>query len=158
MTLIENLLSQSKQGKKELARQELIVSVTEQIWAALESACMSKADLARSLETSKSNVTQLLDGQRNMTLSTLADIGGALGVKPHVVLLEQNTTAFISQGSYQGRYFIKAATTAPSPLGSATVTGHPGSDASTSVAAASQGSFPAMGSLGPRMVGPVSCK
>lgn len=85
MTLVQELLKQSRNGKRELARQELIVSVTEQVWAALEDSNLSKADLARALETSKSNVTQLLSGNRNMTLATLADIGEAVGVKPHVI-------------------------------------------------------------------------
>jgi len=90
MTLIQDLLSQSKHGQQELARQELIVSVTEQIWAALEDASMTKADLARALEKSKSHVSQLLGGQRNMTLATLADISEAIGVKPHVVLMNHH--------------------------------------------------------------------
>jgi len=84
MTLVQELLKQSKNGKRELARQDLIVSVTEQVWAALDDSNLSKADLARALETSKSNVTQLLSGNRNMTLATLADIGEALGVKPKI--------------------------------------------------------------------------
>jgi transcriptional regulator with XRE-family HTH domain len=85
LTLIDELLEQTIYGKKELARQELIVSVTEQIWATLEDSGLSKADLARALETSKSHVTQLLGGNRNMTLATLADIGEAIGVKPRVI-------------------------------------------------------------------------
>jgi transcriptional regulator with XRE-family HTH domain len=88
MTPIEALLLNDKHGKKELSRQKLIVDVTEQIWEAMAVAELSKADLARALETSKSNVTQLLGGQRNMTLSTLADIGGVLGLKVCVVLAD----------------------------------------------------------------------
>jgi transcriptional regulator with XRE-family HTH domain len=86
MTFIEELLSETKEGRLELSRQELIVSVTEQIWAALQAANMSKADLARALETSKANVTQLLNGQRNMKLATLADICSAINVKPSIML------------------------------------------------------------------------
>lgn len=92
MTLVQELLAKSSYGKKELARQDLIVSVTEQIWEALEASEMSKADLSRALETSKSNVTQLLDGTRNMTLSTLADIGEAVGAKPRVVFERSNVS------------------------------------------------------------------
>lgn len=86
MTPIERALSQSLTGKRELHRQDLIVSVTEQIWAALEAAQMNKADLARALETSKANVTQLLNGERNMTLATLADIAAALQLSPAISL------------------------------------------------------------------------
>lgn len=99
MTLVQDLLGKSGYGKKELARQDLIVSVTEQIWEALEASEMSKADLARALQTSKSNVTQLLDGTRNMTLSTLADIGGAVGAKPRVVF--EHARAHVAH-SYRG--------------------------------------------------------
>lgn len=86
MTLIEQLLSQTSDGKKELIRQELIVSVTEQIWEAMEKAKLNKADLARMLGKSKGHVTQLLSGERNMTLATLADLAAAIGVKAQVRL------------------------------------------------------------------------
>jgi len=49
---------------------------------------MTKADLARALTTSKSNVTQLLSGDRNMTLTTLSDIASALGLSPNIYLAE----------------------------------------------------------------------
>jgi len=84
MTLIEDLLSQTMDGKKELIRQELIVSVTEQLWEAMQTANLSKADLARALNKSKPHVTQLLSGERNMTLSTLADLAAALGLRAQV--------------------------------------------------------------------------
>lgn len=102
MTLIQELLKQGKNGKRELARQDLIVSVTEQIWAALEDSNLSKADLARALETSKSNVSQLLSGNRNMTLATLADIGEAVGIKPRVIFL-RTQVAVDAQVATEGR-------------------------------------------------------
>lgn len=86
MTPIELALLKSDSGRKEIKRQDLIVNVTEQIWAAMEAAGVSKADLARALNTSKSNITQLLSGSRNLTLSTLADIASALNVSPDVRL------------------------------------------------------------------------
>jgi len=88
MTLIEQLLSQTIDGKKELIRQELIVSVTEQLWEAMGNANISKADLARALNKSKSHVTQLLSGERNMTLATLADLADAIGLRVQVRLAE----------------------------------------------------------------------
>jgi transcriptional regulator with XRE-family HTH domain len=97
MTPIEALLLSDKQGIKELSRQKLIVDVTEQIWEAMSTAELSKAELARALETSKSNVTQLLGGQRNMTLATLADIGGVLGLKVCVVLADHIKEAALRQ-------------------------------------------------------------
>jgi transcriptional regulator with XRE-family HTH domain len=97
MTPIERALSQSKSGRRELKRQELIVSVTEQIWAAMEAAGVAKSDLARTLEQSKSHITQLLSGDRNMTLATLADIAEALGLVP-CVQLGQSPALIASMG------------------------------------------------------------
>jgi plasmid maintenance system antidote protein VapI len=99
MTLIEELLSQSKLGRQELLRESLIVSVTEQIWRAMNASDMSKADLARALETSKANVTQLLSGQRNMTLATLADLANAVGVTPVIHLSSQNAVYSLGDGA-----------------------------------------------------------
>jgi antitoxin component HigA of HigAB toxin-antitoxin module len=90
MTLIQDLLKQSEHGKRELARQDLIVDTTEQIWEALEVLGMTKADLARSLGTSKANVTQFLSGHRNLTLNTIADIGEAVGMTPRVVFHQKS--------------------------------------------------------------------
>jgi transcriptional regulator with XRE-family HTH domain len=90
MTLIESLLSESKDGQRELVRQELIVSVTEQIWEAMEQNQASKADLARRLGKSKAHITQLLCGEHNMTLATLADLAAALGLRARVSLASPN--------------------------------------------------------------------
>lgn len=86
MTPIERSLSKSLSGRREIKRQDLIVSVTEQIWAAMETAGIAKTDLAKMLGQSRSHVTQLLSGDRNMTLSTLADIASVLGLTPCVQL------------------------------------------------------------------------
>lgn len=63
-----------------LLRQErLILEATEFVFELMESNDMSKADLARALGKSRSHVSQLLDGSRNMTLRTLADMIGIFG-------------------------------------------------------------------------------
>ncbi|MEX2148968.1 MAG: helix-turn-helix transcriptional regulator [Steroidobacteraceae bacterium] len=62
------------------AQEALIVDVAEEIWATLDKVGMSKAQLAEKLGRSKAFVTQVLNGTRNMTLRTLADISFALGV------------------------------------------------------------------------------
>ena len=50
----------------------------------MEEQQVSKTDLARLVGTSKSHVTQLLSGSRNLTLRTLADLAFALGHKVEI--------------------------------------------------------------------------
>src|SRR6266480_1905685 len=72
------------------AQESLIVDVAEEIWAALAEAKMTKADLAARLGKSKAFVTQVLNGSRNMTLRTLADISSALGRKACIQLRDRH--------------------------------------------------------------------
>lgn len=60
------------------SQEDLILDVTEQIWNRMHELDVSKSELARKLDTSKANVTQLLNGGRNMTLRTLAHIAYVL--------------------------------------------------------------------------------
>ncbi|WP_049722212.1 helix-turn-helix domain-containing protein [Gilvimarinus polysaccharolyticus] len=76
----------SKAEDKAYAREELIYNVTEDLLVILEDHAISKAELAKKLGKSKSFVTQLLSGSRNMTLGTLSDICFALGFAPKVLL------------------------------------------------------------------------
>lgn len=86
-------LDESEKNHRLLAQEALILEVSEAIWAALEKLKMSKADLARALGSSKANVTQLLDGRRNMTLRTLADIAYKLNLESHFHLCQKNRNA-----------------------------------------------------------------
>jgi transcriptional regulator with XRE-family HTH domain len=62
-----------------LAQERLILEATEAIVALLEETGVSRQELAKRLGKSKSFVSQILSGERNMTLRTLADVGYALG-------------------------------------------------------------------------------
>jgi transcriptional regulator with XRE-family HTH domain len=62
-----------------LAQERLILGATEAIVRLLEEQGVSRQELARRLGKSKGFVSQLLSGERNMTLRTLADLGHALG-------------------------------------------------------------------------------
>ena len=64
-----------------LAQEELILEVTEVLCGLLEEEKISKKELAHRLGKSKGFVSQLLNGGRNLTLRTLADILHALGYK-----------------------------------------------------------------------------
>lgn len=85
-------LDESEKNQRLLSQEALILEVSEAIWAALEKLKMTKADLARALGSSKANVTQLLDGRRNMTLRTLADIAYKLDLEPNFHLCQKNQT------------------------------------------------------------------
>lgn len=73
-------------GGREFAQERLIVAVAELICDQLNEQGKSKAELAAALGKSKSYVTQVLDGTRNMTLRTLSDIAFALGLAARVSL------------------------------------------------------------------------
>lgn len=78
-TTIDNWLNESRENQRLFAQEGLILEATEELWAAMERTATNKADLAKLLSTSKANITQLLNGNRNLTLRTLADIAFVLG-------------------------------------------------------------------------------
>ena len=67
--------------RKLLAQEELILEVTETICEILENEKVSRKELADRLGKSKGFVSQLLNGGRNLTLRTVADILHVLGYK-----------------------------------------------------------------------------
>ena len=75
----------SNAEEKSYAREELSYNVTEDILVILEDMGISKTDLAKRLGKSRSYVTQILSGSRNMTIGTLSDICFVLGVKPQII-------------------------------------------------------------------------
>ncbi len=76
----------SRAEERTYAREVLVYNVTEDILVVLEDLNVSKKELARRLGKSRSYVTQILSGARNMTLGTLSDICFALDVKPKVTI------------------------------------------------------------------------
>lgn len=89
-TDLKKWLDESPENQRLLAQEALILEVSEAIWTVLEKLEITKADLARALGTSKAYVTQLLDGRRNMTLRTLADVAFRLELEPHFYLCNKN--------------------------------------------------------------------
>ena len=76
----------SSTEEKAYCREELIYNVTEDLMVILEGMGVSKKTLAVRLGKSRSYITQLLSGSRNMTLGSLSDICFALGFKPKIKL------------------------------------------------------------------------
>ncbi len=76
----------SNSVERAFAKQELVYNVTEDLLVILEDMGVSKVELAKKLGKSKSYVSQVLSGARNMTLGTLSDICFALDFKPEIKL------------------------------------------------------------------------
>ncbi len=81
MAQVEQEISEDRELARLVSQEELIGDITELILEKLEDKGMVRSDLATILDTSKSHVTQLLRGSRNMTLRTVSDIFFALGYK-----------------------------------------------------------------------------
>jgi len=104
---IRELLS-DREGQRLYFREDLIFEVTEAICKVMEEKDISKAELAEIAGVSKSNIAQLLSGDQNMRLSTIADLLFALGakleVKPVPVEIELNdildSTSLIAQDDW----------------------------------------------------------
>lgn len=68
-----------KPENRRLYQQEkALIDATELLTEVMERKQMSRADLARAIGKSKAFVTQVLRGNQNMTLRTLADLFGAM--------------------------------------------------------------------------------
>jgi transcriptional regulator with XRE-family HTH domain len=85
-----------------LAQEELILEVTEVLCGLLEEEKISKKELADRLGKTKGFVSQLLNGGRNLTLRTVADILHVLGYKvtltPQKIHGEGSDTSARSKG------------------------------------------------------------
>ena len=67
-----------------LAQEEFILGATELIFELMEKTGVTKAELARRVGRTRGYLTQVLDGNRNMTLRTLAELTTALGYRPRL--------------------------------------------------------------------------
>jgi transcriptional regulator with XRE-family HTH domain len=89
---LERWANQNEANAKLVAQEILITDVTEAIWKAIEETGITKADLAEKMGTTKSHVSQVLNGSRNMTLRTLADICFGLECEPTFHLEQKSQT------------------------------------------------------------------
>jgi len=81
LPLLDELM-QDKEFARLERQEEFILDVTEAIVAAMTAKNMSRADLATRLGKTRGCVSQYLNGLRNLTCRTVADISYALGLKP----------------------------------------------------------------------------
>ena len=99
-TLLEEYLEDPEFARL-MAQGDLIMEVTEMLCELLEKEKVSRKELAERLGKSKGFVSQLLNGGRNLTLRTVADILHVLGHKvtltPHKIEQREGSEASISQ-------------------------------------------------------------
>jgi len=79
-TFIEKLMADDE-GRKLYFREDLIFEITEAICKVMHEKGINKVELSRRAGVSKSNITQLLSGDHNMRLTTIADLLYALESK-----------------------------------------------------------------------------
>ena len=88
MTLLEKYM-EDPEAAKLVIQGELIMEVTETLCELMEKEKVSRKELAERLGKTKGFVSQLLNGGRNLTLRTVADILHVLGYKitltPHKI-------------------------------------------------------------------------
>jgi plasmid maintenance system antidote protein VapI len=65
--------------RREYEKERAISDVTEMIYFLMEEQNISKAQLATKMRTTGANITQLLNGTRNMTIATVTSILFCLG-------------------------------------------------------------------------------
>jgi transcriptional regulator with XRE-family HTH domain len=80
MSLLEKYMEDPEVARL-VAQGELIMEVTETLCELLEKEKVSRKELAERLGKTKGFVSQLLNGGRNLTLRTVADILHVLGYK-----------------------------------------------------------------------------
>jgi transcriptional regulator with XRE-family HTH domain len=98
----------NSEHKKKVGKMALRYIVTSDILECMEEKGMYKADLAKKLGTSKANVTQMLDGERNLTIDSLYEISNALGAELDIHLFsnfegengESNASTFVFSCSH----------------------------------------------------------
>ena len=97
-TFIQKLLSDDE-GRKLYFREDLIFEITEAICKAMEEKHIKKAELSRLAGVSKSNITQLLSGDHNMRLTTVADLLYALDSKLQVAAIPIDTDRILEMAT-----------------------------------------------------------
>jgi transcriptional regulator with XRE-family HTH domain len=99
MSTFQTWIDKSSANKRAFAEERLILDVAQKVWEVMEEAKVSRSALAESLSRTRSYITQVLSGNTNLTLRTLAAIGDALNydvkfelnAKPKIVAGEQLT-------------------------------------------------------------------
>lgn len=84
MKTLSQRIASTAEGKKAWHQERTIFEVTERLCELLNERKMSRSQFAKRMGTTKGYVSQLLDGECNMTLRTLSDVFLALDRAVHV--------------------------------------------------------------------------
>jgi transcriptional regulator with XRE-family HTH domain len=76
----------NSEHKNKVGKMAFRYIVTSDILECMEEKGIYKADLAKKLGTSKANVTQMLNGERNLTIDSLYEISNAIGAELNIHL------------------------------------------------------------------------
>jgi plasmid maintenance system antidote protein VapI len=85
-TTAEAFEASSVKNRRLLRQEELILAAGIALCELLEREGVTKTELAKRLGCTKGFVTQILAGDTNLTLRTIADVADALGHRVHVNL------------------------------------------------------------------------
>ena len=85
--------TQTPRARRIFEQEYFIIEVTDHILNRIEQAGMTQATIAKMLDTSPQNISQILNGSRNMTLKTLAGMAYACGLRPEVEFVRLPETA-----------------------------------------------------------------
>lgn len=83
---VAKFIESSQDNRRLFLQEELIVEITERLAAEMAAQCISQKLLAEKLGCTKGYVSQLLNGGKNLTLRSLANLADALDCKPNFAL------------------------------------------------------------------------
>lgn len=103
MALLDDLV-RDPSFRKEYCVEQTITNITELIARRMKESNMSQRDLARLAELSEGRISQLLDGEANMTLRTVASL---LAVFGHVLVASSTPVGGLETGNEQWSPILK---------------------------------------------------
>ena len=115
----KNLHEGRGEGFERLVLQEdLILDVTERLIEAIDREGMTRAELAERLGKTPGYVSQILNGERNFTLRTIADVAAVLSYRPALELTKIQNMGTVERTLVEARDVLfgqAAPETAPVP-------------------------------------------
>jgi transcriptional regulator with XRE-family HTH domain len=101
MATLSEQLTATPEGKRLYNQEKTILELTELICEVLEQTGVTRSQLAERLGKSKAHISQLLDGEANMTIRTISDIFTALGRELRFIAVP--TSSSVSQDGAEHR-------------------------------------------------------
>jgi len=105
-SILEAKIKNDPQFAKLFAEEKAVLEATEMICEWMENKKISRAELARRLNTTRANVTQRLNG-KNASLRSLAAMAYALGGELHFKISEIQVACDNKEINFQGGKFIQ---------------------------------------------------